>query len=75
MPTKNRMTPGFWEPYQGASLTEEEWRFGAAMNAYMRHTGKKYWDLDCCDVLAVAKALGYTKVVDVKPQDVIFMGG
>ncbi len=73
MPTKNRMTPGFWERYQGASLTEEEWRFGAAMNEFMRRTGKKY--PDCRDVLAVAKALGYERVVDVKPQDVIFMGG
>ncbi len=72
MPTKNRMTPGFYDANQGANYTADQVEFMMAMEAWMRRSGKKF--PNCCDVLAVAKALGYERVVDVKPADVIFMG-
>ncbi len=67
------MWPGFWEIHHGADYTREEIDFMMAMSEYIRRTGRKF--PDPCEVLAVAHALGYRKVVDVKPQDVIFMGG
>ncbi len=51
-------------------MTEAD--FVSAMEIFMRHAGKE--QSDCLDELAVLKALGYERVVDVKPADVIFMG-
>ncbi len=72
MPTVNRMTGGFWDVHQGSDYTAAEVEFMMAMHSYIRRSGNKF--PDCCEVLAVAKALGYERVVDVKPVDVIFMG-
>ncbi len=44
----------------GGELTEEQWRFGQAMERYKRE--HRCPQPDCRDVLRVLKSLGYQKV-------------
>lgn len=53
------------EIYPGASVTQEEAEFGAAMAAYQRRTGLRY--PNACDVLREAKRLGYRKAIHADP--------
>ena len=56
------------ENFQGGDITEEEWRFMKAMEAYQRRWRRRYpsWR----EVLYVLDCLGYRKVADAVPVEV-----
>lgn len=55
------------ENFQGGDITEEEWRFMKAIEAYQRRWRRRYpsWR----EVLYVLDCLGYRKVADAVPVD------
>jgi hypothetical protein len=61
-PTEDRFT----EEFPGANLTPDQVEFAMAMERYMRLQGRPFptWH----EVLAVAMALGYRKVVPRAPR-------
>ena len=56
------------ENFQGSKITDEEWAFMKAMEAYQRRWRRRYpsWR----EVLYVLDCLGYRKVADAVPVDI-----